>query len=329
MITYIPGNVEIPYEGIKNGANYNDDGHGWAVASKKFGLQIGKDMDFYKSFEKFEEARESHGPDSLAMFHSRMATHGSTDEFNIHPFYVKDENTVMAHNGILSSLWQPKKGDRRSDTRIFADRTLPNYLTERGIPSRRGGRDLGRLIGTGNKLVIMSIASGEPKVRIVNSHLGQHSGGVWYSNDWYCTTRSYAYTGYSGSSYTNYSGWGGSSAWDTDDARDQEFLDWWTQRKAESGDQYFSSAPCEICYAEGTVDLDTSWCEYCDSCNDCWAVKEHCTCSANKVLVEALNTKEVEALVAPKMLESSTSDRWVKDEETGIWHLHGLADFTD
>jgi glutamine amidotransferase len=202
MITYVPANIDIPWEGIQNGAVFNDDGHGWAVASKQ-GIEVGKSMDFDIAALTLAVAREKHGPDSLVMFHSRFATHGQKTTFNVHPFWVGEgEETVMAHNGILPAEWHPHHGDRRSDTRVFGDRTASRYV-DNGVPSRRGGKAMGTMIGNGNKLVFLTAKNGQPKVRIVNAHMGVFTDGVWYSNDGYKPT----YWG---------SGYGGTSRWDDD-----------------------------------------------------------------------------------------------------------------
>ncbi|MGW5105951.1 hypothetical protein [Nocardia sp. NPDC004123] len=43
------------------------------------------------------------------MFHSRFATHGFITNQNCHPFAIGgDERTVMAHNGVLPDIVQPR-----------------------------------------------------------------------------------------------------------------------------------------------------------------------------------------------------------------------------
>lgn len=193
LITLIPPNIELPLEGIRLGADSNPDGHGWAVASAEFGLVIGKSMDAEQAIEGLIAERERQGPGSVAMAHSRLGTHGTKNLDNVHPFYVPDgygtghdNDTVVAHNGIMPSLWHPSVKDTRSDTRVFADRTATWYITERGVPSRRGGKMLGEMIGKGNKLVFLSTRfGGRPMVRIINVDSGTWEGGVWYSNEWF------------------------------------------------------------------------------------------------------------------------------------------------
>jgi hypothetical protein len=191
MATLVPAGVEIPYKGIEGGSIMNDDGHGWAVAAGST-LLVGKSMKFSEAIEGFIEARLSLGSGSVGLFHSRWATHGEYGEYNVHPFYVgEDEQTVMAHNGILPEQFLPDKGDRRSDTRKFVDRLGPLVDNPNGIPSRRRGAQLASLIGGGNKLVFLSVKSGAPKVRLVNADAGCWTKGVWYSNTGYQTDPSW------------------------------------------------------------------------------------------------------------------------------------------
>lgn len=218
MITYVPAGVDVPVKGITNGAIINDDGHGWAVA-KGGVLLIGKSMKFDEALDGMLEAREELGSGSLVLFHSRYGTHGEMGPYNIHPFFVGEgEESVMAHNGILPSKYHPHYKDRRSDTRIFVDR-IANYVDNpNGVPSRRGAARLGNMITSANKLVFVSVKSGEPKVRIVNAGQGINEEGVWYSNTGFMT--SYSWLGMGSGKWRGqqviggqrYSGW--SNGWD-------------------------------------------------------------------------------------------------------------------
>lgn len=253
MATFIPANVEIPYAGLANGAVFNDDGHGWAVASAGLGIEVGKSMKFETAIRDFGAARAKHGIGSVALFHSRFATHGTVNEYNVHPFFA-DETTVVAHNGVLPKLWLPAKHDRRSDTRVLVDRTIPRFLNpDTGIPSRQGGKELGELIGSGNKLVIISMKSGAPRVRIINAYLGTHSDGVWYSNDGFCPIET---------RYSNWTSFGGSYADD----------------KASFDGEHYSTLKCDRCMERGFINMDTDQCEWCDTCQSCWADSNICEC---------------------------------------------------
>jgi glutamine amidotransferase len=263
MATYIPAGIPIPYEGLENGSIINDDGHGWAVASSD-GIEVGKSMDFTEAVLGLAEAREKHGRGALALFHSRFATHGVKDEFNVHPFHVTPE-TVVAHNGILPMHWLPDKKDQRSDTRILCDKTMPHFLSPSGVPSRRGAKTLGKMIGSFNKLIVLTAANGEPRARIINAHMGTHADGVWYSNDGYLPSR------------YNWRTW---NQWTDEDEKRWQASDSTTFWRG----QEFSDEQCEVCFSRGSIAFDTGWCDHCHWCSTCYSVQELCSCSWNQRL---------------------------------------------
>lgn len=258
MITYTPGGIEIPFDGIIEGATYNNDGHGWAVASRD-GLEVGKSMDAATALVAYEEARKRHGKSSLGLFHSRFGTHGIMGPFNVHPFYVDDDQeTVVAHNGILPSMFHPVKGDQRSDTRVFVDRVLRPMRMDNGIPSRRMGKRLGDQIGLGNKLTFLTVKGGVPKARIINAFLGEWDGANWFSNTGYLPSKWGSY--YSGKTYT----------WDPKGEacgagvdEDWQWEDW---------------AKCKLCLENYMVDPETDVCDHCDFCNGCMTTYQDCMC---------------------------------------------------
>lgn len=102
----------------------NPDGGGFAFVDDNATLQVVKTMQFGQFWREFETARSSHrGRDFL--LHMRIATHGSVDINNVHPFQV-DEHTVMAHNGIIHGVADKlSKKDARSDTLYFVEEVLP------------------------------------------------------------------------------------------------------------------------------------------------------------------------------------------------------------
>jgi hypothetical protein len=320
MITYVPRGIELPEEGIKNGSYTNDDGHGWAIASSD-GIQIGKSMDFNEAWEGLLEARKVHGKNSLVMFHSRFATHGTVDTFNVHPFWA-DEYTAVAHNGILPIEWHPSKKDKRSDTQILVDRTIPHYLNEEsGVPSRKAGRLLGKMIGSGNKLTILSVKSGVPKVRIINAHLGEHSEGVWYSNSGYrwggyrspvTKFRSYDYSRWEPS--TRYIG-GYQSAYDLDATP-------WPDEPASTNE--YEDRACDVCNSHATIQLETGWCEVCHVCSGCYHDDRLCQCSWNqRLMIEAASESqaEIEAAIAETLNPEFSAATKGYDPDLGGWVL--------
>jgi hypothetical protein len=277
MITFIPGGTPIPVQGITNGSVINDDGHGWVVASGDR-LVVGKSMDFQESLAGLLEARDKAGENSVAMFHSRFGTHGIEGIFNVHPFYADSaEDGVMAHNGILPTKYHPLLEDPRSDTRIFVDQYTNFVDNPNGVPSRRGAKILGNRIGLGNKLVYISVRSGQPKVRIVNAGQGIHADGVWYSNSGYLTDYSWYGIGSRARRrpMDDYD-WAETEA---DRQQSQGWADYMDARDKETGKEVvlYEDTPCDSC---GSTNLDSEigMCNACGTCLDCHDNFAYCMC---------------------------------------------------
>lgn len=124
MLCVIPPNVIPSREKLENSALNNPHGFGFAiVVPSENRIHSERTMNADTSINRFIEMRTKY-PEGYAMWHARLATHGSTTVDNCHPFKVgHDERTYLAHNGILPII-EPQ-GDLRSDTRIFAEDLLP------------------------------------------------------------------------------------------------------------------------------------------------------------------------------------------------------------
>jgi glutamine amidotransferase len=266
MITYVPQGKELSadiIEGITNGAQWNDDGHGWAIAAGTGNMITGKSLAFEEAIASFIETRQSVG-NVHAVFHSRWATHGSVSVDNVHPFPV-GRYGVVAHNGVLPEMFLPKGDDDRSDTRVLADEWLMHF-SRRGTFSRREASQIASVIGY-NKLVILSVSPKlrHPIARIVNAHMGEHAYGAWFSNGDYLFSKTIPARHLG--SYS--SSWNDDYDWRYDSVKGGYV----PVEKTESiwGD-------CNICKAMGSVDTMSNYCFACHSCLDCGEHRNDCLC---------------------------------------------------
>jgi glutamine amidotransferase len=256
LLTVIPEGVQPNKKHLYNGTVINNDGHGFAVIVDGE-IVIGRYLSAITAVERFANIRANH-PEGPAIFHSRMATHGSTTKDNIHPFVVGgDRTTVVAHNGILPTVFQPDKKDKRSDTRIIAEQWLTStYFNKHYRFHTRNGRNrLARLIGTYNKLAVLTTNPAYPKnLYIVNEREGiWHPNGCWYSNN----------------GYLPYSPYRAMGVWHSDGTES-----WYRSEP----DKKYVYLDCDICLTDDAVNPDTKYCDFCKSCNDCYESTENCEC---------------------------------------------------
>jgi glutamine amidotransferase len=192
-------------------------------------------MSSRKVIKQFLEVRKQY-PDSYAMFHARYATHGVKNEDNCHPFRVPNTNadTYLAHNGILDI--NISAGDRRSDTRIFAEDTLPAMGGVTALDDDHVWAMVSKW-SLGSKIVVFTLdPDAKETCYIINENAGHWDDeGMWWSN----------------STYKN-STW---SSWVTkSETVDAEVLD---------------EGECHSCRAMAFADANPYYCEMCFACFDC------------------------------------------------------------
>ncbi|MGV9823458.1 class II glutamine amidotransferase [Nocardia xishanensis] len=183
ILTFVKPGHAPDLDALANGALANPHGHGYAVITGDT-ITVGHGMDPASVITEFAAVRAQH-PDSAALFHSRLATHGPRRLDNCHPFRVGgDARTVLAHNGILPTTVHPGPGDPRSDTRIAAE----DYLSTQpfgSLDSWAGRERLERWLGT-DKMVILTVDTAyKHPAYIFNEHRGHWDNGSWYSNHGY------------------------------------------------------------------------------------------------------------------------------------------------
>lgn len=162
------------------GACSNPHGFGFAIHAGDRIISE-RSMSAKKSIARFLELREQY-PDGYAMWHARYATHGVKNEQNCHPFKVGgDERTYLAHNGVLDI--SIGKSDKRSDTRVFAEDTLPRI----GGVSALDDDNVWIMAETwakGSKIAILTVdpAAQHPMYLLNESAGSWDNEGIWWSN---------------------------------------------------------------------------------------------------------------------------------------------------
>jgi hypothetical protein len=246
LLTFLPAGVLPDTDALFNGADVNDDGHGFAIVTANR-ILVRHGMVAEPVIEEFDAARCEH-PDGPALFHSRFATHGTErDLANCHPFFLGgDARTVIAHNGVLPKVAQPGKGDPRSDTRIAAETFLPAFGSLR---LRRTRLRVERWMTPANKIVILTVDRRfRDRAYILNEQEGIWVGGIWYSNDGYRPYLPHRLRA------------------------DTPSLWGWTP--AEGSDWAFDR--CGVCQA--VIDVTEEECPYCGGCPICGDWPDVCAC---------------------------------------------------
>lgn len=216
----------------------NPHGFGYAIHAGDR-IITGRGMSAKKMVKEFLELRKQY-PNGYAMFHARYATHGVKNEQNCHPFPVGGStDTYLAHNGVLDI--KINNGDKRSDTRVFAEDTLPLIG---GVASLDDDNVL-KLVSkwaAGSKIAILT---NDPAAKfgcyIINEDAGHwDNDGNWWSNSTYKESTYY------------------SSYWSKD----------YATPIADFKDEH-EAYECNACGAFPYEDSNPYYCEMCFSCFDC------------------------------------------------------------
>lgn len=251
LLCYYPPQAPTNLDALEISCLNNPDGFGWSALDAKSGeIKTFHSMNADEVISTFETERKQN-PDSYALFHSRLATAGTVTTDNCHPFRVGGGfNAVLAHNGHLPV--DIRKGDKRSDTRVFAEDLFPERIT--ALDSRKRFAKLEKW-ARGNKLVILSADPRLQKpVYLVNEGSGLWDQGVWYSNT------SYQFDQYN---------WGAPLSW-SNPFNDRELMIW------EQVEEGF----CPNC----ALEYDWFWaqdygvCINCRFCFDCLNSPADCLC---------------------------------------------------
>ena len=156
----------------------NEDGSGFAIRHDGTITVVRSHDDMQYVLDEWQRLRAKY-PMAWAVWHSRLATHGSINADNVHPFNVPGRPWVLAHNGIMPLNDGPLPDRDRSDSRILAEDHV-SRMTWGTIKAQRVAFE--RWLDS-NKVVIMSARreKGGPVI-ILNESKGYWAAdGCWYS----------------------------------------------------------------------------------------------------------------------------------------------------
>lgn len=252
----VPPNVTPTKTMLEDSALNNPDGFGFAIAiPSEQRIHVEKTMNADTSISRFLEMRAKY-PQGYAIWHARIATHGSVTVDNCHPFYVAyDNRTVLFHNGVLP-IDEPK-GDKRSDTRIFAEDILPAIGGLKSLDNDNVFK-LVEGFANGSKLAFLTVdPTSKHELYMVNDHLGfTDSSGVWWSNrTCYLATPNYYSPKY-------------------------DYYDIGLTKNSSIKDDEFT-IECLVCGGYVVIDEythNTFYCETCGCCFECTSHHSDCLC---------------------------------------------------
>jgi hypothetical protein len=245
--------------------------------------------------DEFRELRNKY-PAGPALFHSRITTAGLSNIDNCHPFNVGgNTDTVIAHNGILPELWQPAKGDLRSDTAILAAR-----LNVKLLASKMFRATLGEAIGT-DKLVILSTNPLLKSAYLINAHRGNWHAGAWWSNSSFRGWESYVV----GKPVRTSAG-----AWWQQQGTSGT---WTTQGREGSTPVVAGDNLCIVC--NSLVSYPSRWCRTCDLCGDCGRDDRDCLCYVPSSTTKAIGAGPTGASGTVDDSGEISEEEW----ESGAW----------
>ena len=177
LLSFHDEQVVADYEAMRVGAINNADGFGFAVHTGDEILR-GRGLEFERVYADYVSVMRSGG---VSMFHHRWATHGAVNKKNCHPFLVGGDNrTVLGHNGILAV--EIPLGDKRSDTRLFADKVFPDLGGVLSLEGETLRPDVARAVGDNKLVVLTTDKRSSADWFIVNERLGHWVGRSWFSN---------------------------------------------------------------------------------------------------------------------------------------------------
>ena len=281
MLCVVPPNVLPSREKLENSALNNPDGFGYAIAvPQEKRIHVVRTMNADEAINGFLADKAKY-PKGYAIWHARLATHGSHTLDNCHPFHIgKDKLSVMAHNGVLPT--EHEKNGKRSDTRIFAEHILPRMG---GIAALDDPQMYAVIeeFSAGSKLAFLTVNPvANYQLYLVHEKSGTYDESeVWWSNNSHelsYYSKSYHSPAWgSGYGYSHGGTYlGGTPAWSAEDSEiTKKALDAYEGNitRDARGIWWVTCEKCEKQYEEADV-----FCPSCKCCYLCLFPDDACVC---------------------------------------------------
>jgi hypothetical protein len=189
IAVYQPKGEKLSKEKFYACFDRNPDGFGLMFA-KGGKIHICKMLDSAeKAYAVYSRLHKREARGKNMVLHFRIATHGSVNKKNCHPFRI-NARLALVHNGIISAV-DTRKYQDMSDTRVFAKEILaklpPFFEWDEPIM-----RLIEEFIGH-SKLIIMD---SKGVAHIVNERMGEWVDGMWFSNNSHCPKKVVTVGGY-------------------------------------------------------------------------------------------------------------------------------------
>jgi predicted glutamine amidotransferase len=186
MIMFFPKGINYAdRKELKKQSEFNPHGIGYMYVEfnqdkpeeKTGNLIVKKFLSFDLFYKEFSVDFETHHSKSPFVVHFRLATQGTKDLTNCHPFYV-NEKIGFVHNGIIT---KSERDEKFSDTYIFNEKILKPIGNN--IYTNEETKDLLlNYVGEYNKLVFLR---NDGEVITFNENRGEWKKGIWFSNKSY------------------------------------------------------------------------------------------------------------------------------------------------
>jgi len=178
------GTNTITIESLERGWRTNPDGGGYAFINSDGELIMVHSMDEDDFILQYLDHHAKYGETSPFMLHMRIATHGSVNLVNCHPFTVPmqgDAEMSMMHNGIISDMDPYVKDTDLTDTQGLIDNVITS-MQDNWLDNTILVEFVEEFIDWSKLVFLTTSPDLEKELYILNEDMGVWRDEVWYSN---------------------------------------------------------------------------------------------------------------------------------------------------